>query len=94
MVFAIRRAKEVTRITSAEVPAGRLSLQAQLTTAGKLLLAVNGKPVDPVSGPGLLSGQPAEPLNIGFDGQMTVDEYDGRKVMQGTIQKLSITTQP
>ena len=93
-VFAVRHRQQVTRITSAELPTGRLTFQAQLTPEAKLALTVNGKSADPVKAPGLLAGQPVEDFNVGFDAKMTVDDYDGAKVMQGSIHKLSITTQP
>lgn len=93
-VFAVRHGKQVTRITSAELPAGRLSVQAQLAANATLLLAVNGQAVEPVKAPGLLAGQPMEEFNVGFDAQNTVDQYDGSKRFQGTIRGLAITTQP
>lgn len=93
-VFAVRHGKQVTRITSAELPAGRLSVEAQLAANATLLLAVNGQAVEPVKAPGLLAGQPMEEFNVGFDAQNTVDQYDGSKRFQGTIRALAITTQP
>jgi hypothetical protein len=93
-VFAVRHAKQVTRITSAELPAGRLTLQAQLTADAMLTLSVNGQPVEPVKAPGPLAGQPFEDFKVGFDAKIPVDDYDGSKRWQGTIQKLAITAGP
>jgi arylsulfatase A-like enzyme len=93
-VFAVRHAKQVTRITSAELPAGELKLAAQLSADGVLTLSVNDQPTEAVKAPGPLAGQPFEEFNVGFDGQNTVDEYDGSKRFQGTIRGLSITVQP
>jgi arylsulfatase A len=93
-VFAVRHAKQVTRVTSAELPAGRLTLQAQLTAAAMLTLSVNGQTVEPVKAPGPLPGQPMEDFDVGFDAKNPVDDYDGSKRWQGPIQKFAITTGP
>jgi len=93
-VFAVRHAKQVTRVTSAELPAGQLKLEAQLAADGRLTLAVNGQSAEPVKAAGPLAEQPFEEFNVGFDGANTVDEYDGSKRFQGTIRDLSITVQP
>ena len=82
-VFAVRHAKQVTRITSAELPAGRLTLQAQLTAAAMLTLSVNGQSVEPVKAPGPLAGQPVEDFNVGFDAKNPVDDYDGSEAFPG-----------
>ena len=93
-VFAVRHGKQITRVTSSELPAGRLTLQAQLTAGAMLTLSVNGQSVEPVKAPGPLPGQPMEDFNVGFDAKNPVDDYDGSKRLQGTIQKLAITTGP
>jgi arylsulfatase A len=93
-IFAVRHDKQVTRITSAALPAGLLTLQAQLAAEGTLTLAVNGQSAEPVKGPGPLARQPIEDFNVGFDAKMPVDDYDGSKRFQGTIRKLSITSPP
>ena len=91
-VFAVRHRQQVTRITSAELPAGRLTLRAQLTPESLLTLSVNGQSAESVKAPGLLAGQPVEDFNVGFDAKMTVDDYNGTQRFQGSLHKLSITT--
>ena len=93
-VFAVRHGRQVTRIATAELPAGRLSLEARLGADGMLTLAVNGQAVEPVKAPGPLTGQPMEDFNLGFDAQNTVDDYEGTKRFQGRIEGLSISVQP
>lgn len=93
-VFAVRHGKQVTRIASAELPAGPLSLEAQLGADGLLRLAVNGQAAEPVKAPGPLAGQPQEDFNLGFDAQNTVDDYDGGQRFRGKIGGLSVTVQP
>jgi arylsulfatase A-like enzyme len=90
-VFAVRHAKQVTRVTSPELPAGRLTLQAQLTAEAVLKLSANGQSVEPVKAPGPLAGQPMEDFDVGFDAKNPVDDYDGSKRFRGTIRKLAIT---
>ena len=91
VVFALRHGDKVTRVTSAQLPAGRVTVEAALTADAELTLTVNGESATPVKAPGLLTKQPAEDFNLGFDAKNTVDEYDGTKQFEGKVEKLAIT---
>jgi hypothetical protein len=93
-VFAVRHGQQVSRVASAELPEGALTLQARLTADGVLTLSVNGKAAEPVKTPGLLGGQPMEDLDVGFDGGNTVDDYDGAKRFQGVVRNLAVVVEP
>lgn len=89
-VFALRHGKEVTRVTSGPLPKGSLRLHASLSKDGSLSLSVNGAEPAVSRAPGLLSKQPSEDWNLGFDAKNTVDAYDGRTPFNGTITGLVI----
>ena len=93
-VFAVRHGRQITRITSVELPSERLLVRAGLTADAVLTLSVNGRTALPVQAPALLPNQPAEDLNLGFDAKMTVDDYDGSLRLKGAVAELSILTQP
>lgn len=92
VVFAVRRTgAEITRITSAEALLGKASIAAHLAADGTMTLSVNGHLAAHGKTDGLLPRQPAEDFCLGHDNQITVDAYDGKPLLQGTIQNLNIS---
>jgi arylsulfatase A len=93
LVFVVRRsAEDITRITSAEIPAGRLSVEARLGGDGTMTLAVNGKPVAKGKAGGLIDRQPMEDFCVGHDNRMPLDAYDGKTRFAGSIEQLKVLT--
>ena len=92
-VFAVHQSgKAIVRITSSAAIGPRASLEARIGPKGELALLIDGRQVakGKISGP--LARQPAEAFCVGHDEQVTVDEYDGTRPFQGTIQRLKVET--
>ena len=93
LVFAVRRsADEITRITSPAAIHGYAKIEARLAADGAMTLSIDGAQAASAKAGGVLGKQPAEKFCIGHDDAQTVDEYDGRKLFQGSISNLHIST--
>jgi arylsulfatase A len=93
LVFAVRRSSDdITRITSGELPAGRVAIEARLAGDGTMTLSVDGKPAATGKAGGLLDRQPAEAFCVGHDDQMPLDPYDGKSAFAGSIEQLKVVT--
>ena len=92
-VFAVHSVgKEITRITSVE-PLGKTTrLEARLAADGTMTLLLDGKPAASGRAAGVLHRQPQEDFCVGHDAGKTVDDYDGKTMLQGTIKHLTIGT--
>ena len=93
LVFAVRRSSaDVTRITSARVPAGRLSIEARLAGDGTMTLAINAEPAAQGKAGGLIDRQPAEDFCVGHDNRVPLDTYDGKTRFAGSVEQLKVVT--
>jgi arylsulfatase A-like enzyme len=93
LVFAVRRSiADIIRITSADLPSGRLSVEARLAGDGTMTLSINGKPAATGSAGGLLGRQPMEDFCVGHDNRMPLDGYDGKTRFSGSIEQLKVRT--
>ncbi len=81
---------EVTTVTGPQPVAGPLRLEARLLPDKTMILSINGQPVANGKAPGLIPSQPAEEFCIGFDSKMPVGDYDGAKMLDGTISDLRV----
>ena len=93
LVFAVRRSSaDITRITSAEVPAGRLAIEARLAGDGTMTLSVDGKPAAEGKAGWLIDRQPMEDFCVGHDNRVPLDAYDGKARFAGSIEHLKVVT--
>ncbi len=94
LVFAVRRDRNnITRITSKELPAGRIAVEARLREDGTMTLLVDGNSVATGKAGGLLEQQPMEAFCVGHDDRMPLDSsYDGKPKFAGSIEHLRVTT--
>jgi arylsulfatase A-like enzyme len=91
LVFAVRRsADEIVRITSDELPAGPIAIEARLAGDGAMTLAVNGKPAAAGKAGGLIDRQPMEDFCVGHDNRVPLDAYDGETRFAGSIEQLKV----
>ncbi|MEI7731174.1 MAG: sulfatase [Verrucomicrobiota bacterium] len=87
-------AKTKVNLTASETPSGRLAMVAQLTKDGTMTLSLNGKLVATGKAESLIARQPQENFCVGHDDKVTVGDYDGKTLFQGTIENLKVTTNP
>jgi hypothetical protein len=93
LVFAVRRSSaDITRITSAEIPAGRVAVEARLAGDGTMTLSVDGKPAAKGKAGGLIDRQPVEDFCVGHDNRVPLDAYDGAARFAGSIEHLKVRT--
>ena len=93
LVFAVRRsAVDIIRITSDDLPAGQLSVEARLAGDGTMTLSINGKPAATGKAGGLIDRQPMEDFCVGHDNRVPLDSYDGMTRFAGSIEKLKVVT--
>ncbi len=94
VVFAVRQpAKEVVRITSPSAIGDKTLIEARLSADGTMKLSLDGKEVATGKSDGPLKRQPAEAFCLGHDDGQPVDDYDGKKLFQGTIRNLKVRTE-
>ena len=92
-MFAVhQQAKDIVRITSPSAIGEKATIEARLAADGAMTLALNGKQVASGKADGTLVRQPVENFCVGHDDAKTVDDYDGKKLFQGTILNLKVST--
>ncbi len=91
LVFAVRRsATDISRITSGDIPAGRIAVEARLAGDGTMTLSINGRPAAEGNAGGLIDRQPMEDFCVGHDNRVPLDAYDGKTRFSGSIEHLKI----
>ena len=93
-VFAIRNATGLTRIAAPDPLGETAALEARLAADGAMTLSVDGKTVATGTAKGTLHRQPQEDFCVGHDAGVTVDDYDGKALFQGSTRKLAVSTSP
>jgi len=92
LVFAVRQsASDIVRIASADLPAGRIAVEARLAGDGTMTLSIDGKPAA-TGKAGLLDRQPMEDFCVGHDNRVSLDDYDGKAMFSGSIDELKVVT--
>ena len=92
-VFAVRASnKDIVRIASAAALGETTRIEARLASDGAMTLLLDGKQAASGKAAGLLHRQPQEEFCVGYDSKVTVDDYDGKTLLKGSIQKLNIST--
>lgn len=93
LVFAVRRsASEIIRITSADIPPGRVAVEARLASDGTMSMTVNGKAAATGKAGGVIGRQPMEDFCVGHDNKVPLDDYDGQTRFAGSIEQLKVIT--
>lgn len=85
-----RTSTDITRITSAKIPAGRVAVEARLAGGGTMMLSVDSKPAAKGKTGGLIGRQPAEDFCVGHDNRVPLDAYDGKTRFAGSIENLKV----
>lgn len=93
--FAVRENSRLFSIAALAAPAGKTySLDAQLDADGKMTLTVNDHVVAKGTAPGLISKQPDESMDVGFDSGAPVAKYKEKATdpFQGNLLALKVMT--
>lgn len=92
LLFSIRRAQELTEITSKDaLPRRTCALEARLASDGTMTLRVNGEVVATGKAPGVIPVQPQDGLSIGRDEKTAVGDYTAPHPLQGMVTNVKIT---
>ena len=95
VVFAVHSSgKEITRVASPGEITAKTAIEAHLAADGAMTLALDGRQVAAGKAAGPLGHQPAEAFCVGHDDAVPVDNYDGKKLFQGTIDHLKVIAGP
>ncbi len=92
VIFAVHNSgRDIVRITSAaELAAGKGAIEARLAADGAMTLTLDGQLAASGQVDGPLNRQPMEAFCVGHDDGKTVDAYDGAKLFEGALRKLTI----
>jgi outer membrane protein assembly factor BamB len=88
--FAVRRGGTLKMAQAGTSVAGRWVHLAGVLTADRLSLYVDGSLAGSTDGPGLLTADPAEAMQIGADEGSIVGDYAGPMALQGLIDEVRI----
>ena len=91
VVFAVRRSNDDIKRISAELPAGRVAIEARLSREGRTTLSIGDKVAAEGNAGGAIDRQPMEDFCVGFDNRAPIDVYDGETRFAGTIEGLRVT---
>jgi hypothetical protein len=87
--------REITRISSPAALGAKVQIEARLAVDGAMTLSIDGQSIATGKTDGPLNRQPAEAFCVGHDDGRPVDDgYDGKKMYEGAIRGLKVSTAP
>jgi len=93
VVFAVHQSgQDIVRITSATAVGDKTLVEARLAADGAMTLILDGKTAATGKINGPLNRQPVEAFCVGHDDAVAVDDYDGKKMFEGAIRNLKVST--
>jgi iduronate 2-sulfatase len=89
-VFDVRIMGKVTRVAPTESCQGDIKLRATLT-ATEMTLTIGDRESVKIESPGLISVQPMDGLDIGFDGLTAAGDYSAPNRFNGKVVRVKVT---
>lgn len=94
LTFALRRQKELTKVSTTQTVTGVHTVVAHLKADGTMTLALDGQAPIMANAGGPIKTLPADGLSVGSDEGGFVGEYTDTNPFAGTIDSLSIDLDP
>ena len=92
-VFEVRLEGKSTEIRSSERVSGRVHLSAKLD-ASLMSLSINGGEAITTASPGLITKEPLDTLDVGYDGRTSAGSYKGPNRFNGEVIHHALTALP
>ncbi len=93
LIFGVRVNGQLTTVTAAQTPSGKIAIVARLNRDGSMQLEVNGRIAGEGKAPGLIPVQPIDEMTIGRDDNTAVGNYSVPNSLRGKIEKVHISTE-